>query len=89
MTFQLHIHTTLDTLEKFIPLDILPNESGGKSGHLLAYYDERKKILKEYRDWFAHDEVHGRVQESLRPGKSKNASDIFGVEGSFKKLDID
>ena len=79
----------MDTLGNFIPLEILPNEAGGKSGPLSVYSEERMKILEEFRDWFADDEIHGRVNESLRPGKSKNASEIFGVEGSFKKLDLD
>lgn len=85
----MHLHTTKESLEKFIPLEILPNEVGGKAGPLSQYYEERKKLFTEFRDWFANDETNGRVNENLRPGKSKNAGEIFGVEGSFKKLDID
>ncbi|XP_051169298.1 uncharacterized protein LOC127286762 [Leptopilina boulardi] len=85
----LHIHTTKESLENFIPLEILPNEAGGKAGPLSKFYEERMKLLTEFRDWFTVDEANGRVNENLRPGKSKNAGEIFGVEGSFKKLDID
>ena len=67
----------------------MPNEAGGKAGPLDEYHQARKKDLEDYRDWFAEDESKSRVKETLRPGKAKNATDIFGVEGSFKKLDID
>jgi hypothetical protein len=44
--------------------------------------------LERYRGWFEKEEAL-RVDESRRQGKALNAGEVFGVEGSFKKLDID
>ncbi|XP_024871204.1 alpha-tocopherol transfer protein-like [Temnothorax curvispinosus] len=83
-----HMHTTNDTLEKFIPLEILPNEAGGQAGSLQELHDKQVKKLVNHVAWFQEEEGH-RVNEALRPGKAKTATDLFGVEGSFKKLEID
>lgn len=85
----MHIHTTSDTLEKFIPLEVLPNEAGGQAGSLQELHNEEIKKLENNITWFQDDEANHRVNESLRPGKAKTATDLFGVEGSFKKLEID
>ncbi|XP_024892546.1 alpha-tocopherol transfer protein-like [Temnothorax curvispinosus] len=84
----LHMHTTSDTLEKFIPLEVLPNESGGQAGSLQELHDKQVKKLVDHVAWFQEEEGH-RVNEALRPGKAKTATDLFGVEESFKKLEID
>ncbi|XP_047353556.1 alpha-tocopherol transfer protein-like [Vespa velutina] len=81
--------STLESLEKFLPVDALPNEIGGKGGNLKDLINEQTKLLDENREWFLKEEITKRVNESLRVGKPKLSNDIFGVEGSFKKLDID
>ncbi|XP_077282417.1 alpha-tocopherol transfer protein-like [Temnothorax americanus] len=83
-----HMHTTNDTLEKFVPLEVLPNEAGGQTGSLQELHDKQVKKLVDHVAWFQEEEGH-RVNEALRPGKAKTATDLFGVEGSFKKLEID
>lgn len=45
--------------------------------------------IKEHEDFFKIQEKVRSVNESLRPGESKSAGDLFGVEGSFKKLELD
>ncbi|KAL0129291.1 hypothetical protein PUN28_004178 [Cardiocondyla obscurior] len=87
----LHIHASpKDTLPKFMPLEAFPCDVGldGKSRPWKEQYEEILKNLEDHREWFLQDEVTGRVNETLRVGKSKTM-DLFGVEGSFKKLDID
>ncbi|XP_014483379.1 PREDICTED: alpha-tocopherol transfer protein-like [Dinoponera quadriceps] len=85
----LRMHITNETLKKFIPLDVLPNEAGGKAGPILELHDRQMKKLIDYTAWFKEEETNSRVNEAFRPGKEKTAEDLFGVEGSFKKLEID
>lgn len=84
-----HMHTTNDTLAKFIPLEILPNEAGGQAGPIQELHNKQVKKLTDNVAVFQEDEANHRVNESLRPGKAKTVTDLFGVEGSFKKLEID
>lgn len=80
----------MEALKAFnIPVEILPNESGGKAGALQDLFGIEHKKLVEHREWFLQDEKTQRIDESKRPGKAKSATDLFGAEGSFKKLDID
>lgn len=83
------MHSSMDTVDKFIPIEILPNELGGKAGPLMELHNAQIKKLESFRDWFLDEETRAKIDESKRPGKGKTATDLFGVEGSFKKLDID
>lgn len=44
--------------------------------------------MDEYTPWFKAQESI-KTDESRRPGKPYNYDDLFGMEGSFKKLTID
>ncbi|KAK2580091.1 hypothetical protein KPH14_012372 [Odynerus spinipes] len=85
----LHLHSTLESVARFIPLEALPTDVGGKAGLLKDLHESYAKKIEAHRLWYLEDEMKGCVNEALRPGKSKNAMDLFGMEGSFKKLEID
>lgn len=85
----MHFHSNLETVKKYLPIEALPNESGGKAGPIAEIAAKHIKLLEEFREWFQYDETIGRANESLRIGKFHNADSLFGVDGSFKKLEID
>ena len=47
-----------------------------------------KKKVEENRDFLMEQEKY-RSDESKRIGKPKTADELFGMEGSFRKLNLD
>lgn len=65
----------------------MPAEYGGEAGtidEISAYW---VKKVQEYADYFKEDEKYG-TDEKKRPGKPKNAESLFGLDGSFRQLEI-
>ncbi|CAG4967917.1 unnamed protein product [Parnassius apollo] len=74
---------------EYLPIEGLPKEAGGQYKTYAKAKEDILALLKANEDFFI-SESKKRVEESLRPGKPKNITDFFGgIEGSFKKLDID
>ncbi|RZC37853.1 CRAL TRIO domain containing protein [Asbolus verrucosus] len=85
----LNFHSnSVETLYKYVPKECLPKDYGGEAPSVNALNETCIKNVINNFDFFAwHDSQ--KVDESKRYGKPKNASTIFGVEGTFKKLEID
>ncbi|XP_012273701.1 alpha-tocopherol transfer protein-like isoform X2 [Orussus abietinus] len=85
---RIFVHSNLNTLYEHIPREILPTEYGGDAGPIQAIHDAWMKKLESYGPWFAEQE-NIKTNEALRPGKPKTHDDLFGLDGSFRQLEID
>ncbi|XP_037813926.1 alpha-tocopherol transfer protein-like [Lucilia sericata] len=83
-----HIHSKYESLYDYIPQDCLPAEYGGSNGTVQDVINTWEKKLLEYKSYF-DEEVQYCTNEKLRPGRPVNSESLFGIEGSFRKLDID
>ncbi|XP_058456583.1 uncharacterized protein LOC131433978 [Malaya genurostris] len=84
----LHLHSTAETLYPFVHQECLINELGGKAGQLMELREKFNLHMTENRDFLLEEEKKKAVEDK-RPGKPKDSGTIFGMEGNFKKLDID
>ncbi|XP_055528169.1 alpha-tocopherol transfer protein-like isoform X2 [Wyeomyia smithii] len=84
----LHLHSTNESLYPFVQRDCLTSELGGKAGSLMTLRDNFNMHMVEARDYLLEEEKKKAIEEK-RPGKPKDSGSIFGMEGNFKKLDID
>jgi len=85
-----HVHPKgdLSKMQEDVGLDILPKEYGGTNGTIAELTDYWVKQMDEKREWLI-EQTQYKTDEAKRPGKPKLHSDIFGIEGSFRKLEID
>lgn len=81
-------HNDVESLYKVVPRELLPNEYGGKAGPIVELNQWWKKKLADNTEWFKEQEDK-KANESLRPGAPKTTDDLFGMEGTFRQLNID
>jgi len=77
-----------ESLFKEISRDVLPQEYGGDGMTLAQLTEMWKAKVTAHRDFLLERQKMKSV-EAQRPGRPKTSQDLFGIEGSFRQLNID
>ncbi|XP_037954883.1 alpha-tocopherol transfer protein-like [Teleopsis dalmanni] len=85
----LYLHNNMEDFFNYVPQNILPEDYGGNEAACDVLRDNYYQKLRDYRLDMMEFEKRHQINEKLRPGKPKTSSDLFGIEGNFKKLEID
>ncbi|XP_044260173.1 alpha-tocopherol transfer protein-like [Tribolium madens] len=85
---RIHVHPDLESLFRFVPRELLPEEFGGTAGKVNEHMEKWIEASKREKAWFEKEEGV-KADESKRPGKPTCHEELFGLEGSFKQLAID
>ncbi|XP_030080405.1 alpha-tocopherol transfer protein-like [Drosophila hydei] len=81
--------SNLESLYSYIPQRYLPTHLGGEQGTLEELKQLTWDIFTAQKEYLRAEANYG-VDEKLRPaGQSCDYDSIFGVDGSFRKLNID
>ncbi|XP_037892763.1 alpha-tocopherol transfer protein-like [Glossina fuscipes] len=84
-----HFHNKLEDLFQYVPLDVLPKDYGGSEVEIKQIHERsRRMIISKHQEIIEYKKFY-RIDEKQRPGKPKEASDLFGTQGNFKKLEFD
>ncbi|XP_013105392.2 alpha-tocopherol transfer protein-like [Stomoxys calcitrans] len=78
----------LEELYSEIPIKYLPKEYGGELPSLESITAEYEKTWDENHTFFQENAQYG-TDETLRRGKPLDIDGLFGVGGSFRKINVD
>lgn len=89
MRKRLHVHANVDSLYEYVPKRILPQEYGGEAGPIDKITEEWKRKVEARRDWLVESEKYISDEKKRPGGRPKTEEDLFGLEGSFRQLNVD
>ncbi|KAF5275900.1 hypothetical protein FQR65_LT04139 [Abscondita terminalis] len=82
------LYSAENTVTRYLPLSILPSEFGGTGEPFVNICEKLRTKIESYRDWLIEDEQYG-CDESKRPATSIVDIDLFSIDGSFRKINVD
>jgi hypothetical protein len=66
----------------------MPSDYEGEAASIQSITEEWEKKILSYRDYFLEEPKYG-VDEKKRTGRPKNADSLFGIDGTFRQLQVD
>lgn len=75
-------------IHKDFPAKFLPVEYGGYGQSMSELSEQLRVKMESYKDWYLNDEIYSTI-ESKRPKDSPLSNELFGLDGSFRKLEVD
>lgn len=89
MSDMIHVHSDYTkTLYNYLPQECMPKELGGSGESIHHLQEEIKAFILNRMELIEADEQLV-VDESKRVQKSNNFDHLFGIEGTFRKLELD
>ncbi len=90
MKSRIHVHNSSDLapLHESLGKEVLPEEYGGTNGTVADQIKHTLDIVEARRSWLI-EQTKFKSDETKRPGEPKTFTEIFGMEGSFRKLAVD
>ncbi|XP_071442892.1 alpha-tocopherol transfer protein-like [Hetaerina americana] len=87
----IHFHTPgSTTLYKYIPKEILPADYGGNVESVATIKERVKASFESRRAWFIETDYLKADETKRQDSRSReHTTELFGMEGSFRKLSID
>lgn len=86
----LYLHTPAeleDFNQRFVPRKLMPSDYGGDLDSVEKYHNDLCKHLQLSGKWLK--EIESTAVDESKRSRPIRASDVYGMEGSFKKLDLD
>ncbi|KAG5861197.1 Alpha-tocopherol transfer protein-like, partial [Gonioctena quinquepunctata] len=84
----LFLHVQMDTVYDYVPKMILPKDYGGACESLQILHGKYKDQMYNNEELFKYQELQ-LVDESKRIEESVEMGNVFGMVGTFKRLELD